>query len=139
MRGCDSLNICSKREKNNECTSAKWHACSWADHLSGRGRRFTTSGGTSRTRGMIILGALASDVITDSVSCIFLAYLILYLCIQPCRNDLRRSGPGSSGPTDRRRQRIGNIANGEDKRHAGFLSTVNRDVIVLVMLQLIAE
>src|SRR5260370_15148231 len=63
----------------------------------------------------------------------------MYFCIQTCGNDLCGSGRCSRGATDRRGERIGYIANGEDKRRARFLLTIDGDVVFFVMLQLTSK
>jgi len=50
------------------CTSARWQACSCADHLPGAGRRLTISGAPPRTSGTRSAGALASAVRTAAGS-----------------------------------------------------------------------
>src|SRR5437764_5790828 len=61
-------------------------ACSYADHLAGLGRRFRICSGTSRIRGMITPGAVASAVINVVVS------LITWLLRRSLAQD-RLSGP----------------------------------------------
>jgi hypothetical protein len=62
--GTSSARIRSARAAQSGSMSARWQACSCADHVSGRGRRLRSAGGTSATTARSVAGPRASCAIT---------------------------------------------------------------------------